>query len=130
MRRDCYFSIIMFDNYYISCLNYLKPILGKKAIQLTYWYICILELSFYALLISFFAAFTSQMNIQTLDRDKVVILLILGTLFICFKNWMRYNGKRRNVLSASSRKNKIKGLLLWLAPLLSLLLSVLFYQAI
>jgi len=120
----------MFDQFYISFLNSFKDRFRKASVKLSYWYICLLELSFYGMLVSFFAAFSSQMHINTIDGNKTAILLVLGSLFVCFKNWMRYNGKRRHVLNASIKKKSVKALVLIVLPFVFLMLTFLFYQAI
>ena len=70
------------------------------------------------------------MNMITMDSSKVRIFIIIGIVFIGFKNWMRYNGKRRNVLNATTKKTRVKPILLLILPIVFLVLIFLFYQAI
>jgi hypothetical protein len=120
----------MFDIYYIAFFNVLKSSFGKKAMKLALYYVSLLELSFYVLIAAFFAAFTSQMRLGVMSKSKVLILSVLGILFICFKNWIRYNGKRRNILSAKSKRRKLKLWQLIMLPLVCLFLALIFFQAI
>ena len=120
----------MFDSFYMTCFNFLKPSFGKKAMTYALYYVSFLEISFYGLLASFFSAFASQMRLGNMSQTKAITITILVALFVCFKNWMRYNGKRRNVLSAKSRRIKLKLWQIIAFPLICLLLAFIFFQAI
>lgn len=98
--------------------------------KLALYYVSFLELSFYALIATFFAAFTSQMRLGIMSTSKAIILSVLVILFVCFKNWMRYNGKRKNILNAKSKRRKLKLWQLIALPLVCLLLALIFFQAI
>lgn len=121
---------LMFDLFYISLLNRLKSKFGHKSMTLAYHYINIVEIAFYSLIACFFAAFSSQLNFGKMDTDKAIILSVLFVLFIYMKNYMRYNGKRRNVLNAKSKRQKLQPWKLIVLPLACILLSIIFYQAI
>lgn len=120
----------MFDSFYISILNYLKPKFGKTSMTLALYYVNIFEVSFYALLACFFSAFASQLNVVKISNEKVIIITILCVLFTFGKNWMRYNGKRRNVLNAKSKRQSIQPWKLLLLPVVCILLAFVFYMAI
>ncbi len=120
----------MFDAFYISFLNYLKPKFGKRSMTLALYYVNLFEVSFYSLLTCFFAAFASQLNISKMSNEKVITITILCTLFIFGKNWMRYNGKRRNVLNAKSKKKSMQPWKFILLPMVCILLAFIFYKAI
>jgi ABC-type Fe3+ transport system permease subunit len=120
----------MFDLFYISFLNLIKSKFVKKSLTLSFYYICFVELSFYVLLVSFFSAFASQMTISTMGLSKAIPLFVLVALFVGLKNWMRYNGKRRNVLNAKSKKHKLELWKLLFLPIVCLVLAVVFFQAI
>lgn len=120
----------MFDLLYISFLNFLKPKFGRKAMPLALLYICFTEIAFYGLLASFFAAFANQMNIGNITTSKAVSLIIVVSLCICLKNWMRYNGKRRMILNAKSKKQKIQYWQLVVLPLICIGLTVILLQAV
>ncbi|RZN83624.1 MAG: hypothetical protein EVB11_04150 [Winogradskyella sp.] len=120
----------MFDYFYISFLKLTKPKWGKKAMSMSLHYISLVEIAFYGLLASFFAAFASQLNIGKISASKAITLTVLCVLFIYMKNWMRYNGKRRNVLNAKSKKQKLQSWKLIVLPLACVLLALVFFQAI
>ena len=84
-------------------LNYYKKRLGKRSLTIALFYINVLELSILMSLGTFFMAFATQMKINSISSNKFWILFSLASLFIMFKNWMRYNGNKRNILNAKSR---------------------------
>jgi hypothetical protein len=114
----------------MSFLNLTKSKFGKKALALSFYYICIVELSFYTLLIVFFTAFATQLNMIPMQVSTAIVLLFLVTLFVFLKNYIRYNGKRRNVLNAKSKTYKLQFWKLILAPVVCLVLAIVFFQAI
>ncbi len=121
---------IMFDSFYIALLNLTKPKFGRKAVLLTLHYICLTEIAFYMLLACFFSAFASQLNIGKISSGKAIIISILCVLLIYLKNWMRYNGKRRNILNAKSKKHKLQAWKLIAVPVACIIMAFIFYQAI
>jgi len=129
-----------FDNYYISVFKHYKKSLGKRSLNIALFYITFLELSFILALAAFFKAialfyitflelsfilalaaffmaFASQMKMSLMSSTKFWVLYVLIALFIIFKNWMRYNGKKRNILNAKFKRNDTSIYLLWLLPL-------------
>lgn len=118
----------MLDNYYISFLKYYKDKLGHGSISLALFYINLLELSIFLLLGTFFMAFAKQMRLVTMSQTKFWTLYIIIGIFICFKNWMRYNGKKRNILKAKSKTKQMSIYLLWALPVIFSLLALVFYQ--
>jgi len=121
----------MLDSFYISFFNISKKKLSKKAIPLALYYITLCEIAFYSLLAIFFAAFANQLNVGKISLQNAVILTILCVLFIWFKNYMRYNGKRRTILNANkSKKSKIQPWKLVVFPFACVILSIILYQAI
>jgi hypothetical protein len=106
----------MLDSFYISILNHYKKRLGKKALSLSMLYINFLELSIILTLSAFALAFSSQMKMAVMSNIKFWVLFSLVALFIVFKNWMRYNGKKRNILNAKIKSKHTSIYLLWLLP--------------
>lgn len=106
----------MLDRYYITVFNYYKKAFGKRSLNIALFYINFLELSFILALAAFFMAFASQMKMQVMSSTKFWVLLTLIALFVVSKNWMRYNGKKRTILNAKSKRNDTSIYLLWLLP--------------
>tara|TARA_R110002111_G_scaffold252638_2_gene317594 strand:- start:5909 stop:6172 length:264 start_codon:yes stop_codon:yes gene_type:complete len=67
-------------------------------------------------LASFFIAFAGQMKMLVMSSTKFWVLFTLIAIFVIFKNWMRYNGKKRNVLNAKLKPKHTSIYLLWLLP--------------
>ena len=107
----------MLDTLYISIFNHYKKTLGKKSINIALLYISILEVSIVFVISAFFMAFASQMNMLIMSSSKFWVLFSLITFLIISKNWMRYNGKKRLILNAKSKRNDTSIYLLWLFPL-------------
>ncbi|WP_111683355.1 hypothetical protein [Winogradskyella tangerina] len=118
----------MLDRYYISVFNYYKKRLGKRSLNIALFYINLLELSITLALAAFFMAFANQMKFLTVSTSKFWTIYILIALVVIFKNWMRYNGKRRHVLNAKL-KGKVNSIyLLWCLPIGSLIIALALLQ--
>lgn len=107
----------MLDTYYISVFNYYKKTLGKRSLKVALAYINLLELSILLVLGAFFMAFANQMKLVAMSSEKFWVLYGLVAVFIVFKNWMRYNGKKRNILNAKLKGKSMSIYLLWLLPI-------------
>jgi hypothetical protein len=107
----------MLDNYYITIFNHYKKVFGKKSITIALLYINALEISIALALGAFFMAFASQMKMSVMSSSKFWVLFTLIALFIISKNWMRYNGKKRTILNAKSKRIDTSISLLWLIPI-------------
>ncbi|WP_179348570.1 hypothetical protein [Winogradskyella pacifica] len=107
----------LFDNYYILIFNHYKKKLGKRSLNIALFYITFLELSVIFALSTFLMAFASQMKMAIMSSTKFWVLFSIVALFIISKNWMRYNGKKRMILNAKSKRSDTSIYLLWLFPL-------------
>ena len=120
----------MFDAFYISFFNYVKPRFKHKASLISNIYVSLVEILFYGLIVMFFLAFASQMNLIKINTEKCILLSFLTVSIIYFKNWMQYNGKRRIVLNSKSNKRSLQRWKLILLPLSCIILIIIFFQAI
>ena len=118
----------MLDTFYISVYNHIKKRSGKGALRIALYYIVFLELLLLFLLGIFFMAFAKQMKLQVMSDTKAIVLFVIIGLFIFFKNWMRYNGKRRTILNAKSNRVVHPVWKLVLFPILCVLLAVILLQ--
>jgi hypothetical protein len=119
----------MLDTFYISVFNYYKKRFKKRTIAIALFYINVLEISIYLALGSFFLAFANQMKIVTMSLQKFSLLFGLVSIFIVFKNWMRYNGKKRNILNAKP-KVKYSISIIWLLPFACIGLAFILLQVL
>ncbi|SDB60314.1 hypothetical protein SAMN03097699_2485 [Flavobacteriaceae bacterium MAR_2010_188] len=123
----------MFDNIFYSIFNKLKPRFGRKANNLAILYISILQLLIVMVIGVFLKAFFSNMNSNFLSDEKISILFILATIFIFFKNWIQYSGKKRKVKNSkvnhsNSKAFGVYGLILF--PVGCIVLLLILNQAI
>lgn len=117
-----------FDTFYISIFNHYKKVMGKQSIKIALLYINALEISIILALGAFFMAFAGQMKMQVMSSTKFWVLFVLITLSVMFKNWMRYNGKKRNILNAKSKRNSTSIYLLWLLPIGCFTIAFILFQ--
>ena len=119
----------MLDKFYLSMLNQFKKNRSKRSLQTAFIYINLLETSIYLFLGIFFKIFLKQLKIVTMSDTKFWTVISLLVAFIIFKNWLRYNGKRRNILRTQVQHLKWSTYLLWLLPIAILSLSLILWQA-
>lgn len=129
-----YFShetMTIFDQLFFSVFNYYKQAKNKNANRLATWYITIFQCGLLLLLGIFFSEFFRNMKVVTLSESSAWLLYGVSALFIYFKNWIQYSGRKRKVLNAkqsSSKSYKRNIYVLWLLPISSVLLAVFFLQ--
>ena len=121
-----------FDAFFFHFFQYYKFKKSKKANSIATFYLTLLQSSLILLLGVFFAGFFKQMHVQTMSSPKAWTLFVLVVIFLYFKNWIQYSGKKRKVLNAKVLKNKKLNYniwLLWLLPVFILGLTYVLYQA-
>ena len=112
-----------FDNLYFHFFNHYKDKKNKTANNIATFYLTFLQGSILLLLGVFFAGFFRQMHVDTMSAPKAWTIFVLVIMFMYFKNWMQYGGRKRKVLNAKMLKNKKLSYniwLLWLLPLVVL----------
>jgi len=123
----------VFDQFVISVFNYYKAKFKRKANAIAIFYISLLQSSILLLLGVFFAAFFKQMHVETMSSSKAWTIFVLISVFIYFKNWMGYSGKKRNILNAKNTKRKSQQhsiWVLWLLPIGCIALAVLLHEKV
>ena len=121
----------IFDQFVLSIFNYYKARFKRKANAIAVFYISVLQIALLLVLGVFFAVFFKQMHVETMSSSKAWTIFIIVWLFVYFKNWMSYTGKKRNILNAKNTKRKSQQysvLVLWLLPLGCIALSWLLYK--
>ncbi|NNC49422.1 MAG: hypothetical protein HKO01_02680 [Flaviramulus sp.] len=121
-----------FDILFFHFFQYYKTKKNKKANSIATFYVTFLQSSLLLLLGVFFAKFFRQMRMDTMSADKAWTLFVLVVIFLYFKNWMQYGGRRQKVLNAKMLKNKKLSYniwMLWLLPLVILALTYVLFQA-
>ena len=122
-----------FDILFYHFFNHFKLKKNKKANSIATFYVSFLQCSLLLLLGVFFAKFFRKMHMDTMSADKAWTLFVLVVIFIFFKNWMYYGGRKRKVLNAKMVKNKkltYNIYMLWFLPVVILALTLVLLQAV
>ncbi|MBU2950638.1 hypothetical protein KO493_08015 [Tamlana agarivorans] len=122
-----------FDNLFFHFFQYYKSKKSKKANEIATFYVSFLQSSLLLLLGVFFAGFFRQMHVQTMSATKAWVLFALVVIFLYFKNWMYYGGRKRKVLNVKMLKNKkleYNIWVLWFVPVVVLGLAFVLSKAI
>ena len=123
----------VFDQLFYYVFKYYKDAKSKNANNIAITYISILQCALIFLLGTFFKGFFNQMHVDMMSQDKIWVLFILTSMFILFKNWMLYTGRKRMIISAKMIKMKSSSyniVMLWLLPVACIGLAVIIYQAV
>ena len=95
----------LFDQFYISVYLKVKKYKPKLAARVARSYVSLLQIGLFLLLGLFFMKFCEQMKLTFLTPFNAWLVFVGIMLFIIFKNWMGYNGKKRSILfSKASRR--------------------------
>ena len=117
----------VFDQFALNIFNYYKPRLKRKANTIAVFYLSLLQCSLLLLLGVFFTEFFNQMKVETMSSSNAWILFIIASVFIYFKNWMSFTGKKRLLLNTKSNKKKFNTYnvwVLWLVPFACIAISL------
>ena len=93
-----------FDRLYLSVFHQVKQYNPKLAARWARFYVSIFQLTLCLLFGIFFMKFSKQMKLNILDNASLKIVSLGIIVFIFFKNWMSYNGKKRNILISRNTK--------------------------
>jgi hypothetical protein len=122
----------LFDTLFYNIFSHYKPKYKQRANSIAIGYVTLFQILLLLLLGVFFAEFFWQMNMVTMSASKAWTLFTLVAIFIYFKNWMQYTGKRRMMIHAKMNKKKTSLYniyLLWILPIAVLGLTYVLFQA-
>ena len=89
-----------FNQLYLTVFNRFKASLKQKANTIALFYVSIVEIAIILLLGIFFIKFLDQMKVIIMNGTNGWLLFIILALFIHFKNWLSYSGRKRRILNA------------------------------
>nr|WP_321233671.1 hypothetical protein [uncultured Psychroserpens sp.] len=89
-----------FDLLFFNVFQHYKPTQKKKANDIALFYISTLQCSLLLLSGIVISIFLDEMNATAISSSKAWTLFIMASIFIFFKNWIQYSGKKRRVLNA------------------------------
>ena len=93
-----------FDRLYLSVFQEVKQYKPKLAARWARFYVSVFQIVLCLFFGIFFMKFSKQMKLNILDDTSLWIVSLGITVFIFFKNWMSYNGKKRNILISRNTK--------------------------
>ena len=89
-----------FNRLYLTTFNRFKARFRQKANTIALFYVSIVEIAIILLLGIFFIKFLYQMKVIIMNGTNGWLLFIILALFIHFKNWLSYSGRKRRILNA------------------------------
>ncbi|WP_033959743.1 hypothetical protein [Psychroserpens jangbogonensis] len=95
-----------FDSIFFSVFNHYKTTHKQKANTIALVYISLLQIALVLVLGVFFSIFLEQMHVNTFSATKGWTLFVMISVFVYFRNWIVYSGRKRKVLNAKTNKNK------------------------
>ena len=122
-----------FNQLYLTVFNRFKGRYKQKGNTIALFYTSLLQISLLFLAGVFFIKFLEQMKVVVMSSSNTWILFVMTAVFIHFKNWVNYSGRKRRVLNAKLSNKKDLGyspFILIALPIAIISLSVLFYKAV
>ena len=122
-----------FNQLYITVFSRFKGRFKQKANTIALYYISVVEIALLLLIGVFFNKFLDQMKVVFMTGADAWLLFVMTAVFIHFKNWVRYSGRKRRVLNAklSSKKGlEYSSFLLIVLPIGIVGLSLLMLKAL
>ena len=89
-----------FNRLYLTTFNRFKARFRQKANTIALFYVSIVEIAIILLLGICFIKFLDQMKVIIMNGTNGWLLFIILALFIHFKNWLSYSGRKRRILNA------------------------------
>ena len=89
-----------FNRLYLTTFNRFKARFRQKANTIALFYVSIVDIAIILLLGIFFIKFLDQMKVIIMNGTNGWLLFIILALFIHFKNWLSYSGRKRRILNA------------------------------
>ena len=122
-----------FNQLYLTVFSRFKGRFKQKANTIALYYISVVEIALLLLIGVFFNKFLDQMKVVFMTGADAWLLFIMTAVFIHFKNWVNYSGRKRRVLNAklSSKKGlEYSSFLLIVLPIGIVGLSLLMLKAL
>ena len=122
-----------FNQLYLTVFNHFKERYEQKANTIALFYVSILQIALLLLGGIFFTKFLEQMKVVVMSSTNSVVLFCMIALFIHFKNWMNYSGRKRRVLNAKLTNKKDLGysmFILFVMPIGIISLSILLLKTV
>ena len=99
-------SMNYFNQLYRTVFNRFKGRYKQKANTVALYYVSVVEIALILLLGVFFIKFLDQMKVVVMSGSNAWLLFVMTAVFIHFKNWVSYSGRKRRVLNAKLSNKK------------------------
>ena len=99
-------SMNYFNQLYRTVFNRFKGRFKQKANTIALYYVSVVEIALTLLLGVFFIKFLDQMKVVVMSGSNAWLLFVMTAVFIHFKNWVSYSGRKRRVLNAKLSNKK------------------------
>ena len=122
-----------FNQLYLAIFNRFRVRFKQKANTVALCYTSVIQIALLFLGGVFFTKFLEQMKVVVMSSANTWILFVLTAVFIHFKNWVNYSGRKRRVLNAKLSNKKDLGyssFILIVLPVAIIGLSLLMLQAL
>ena len=122
-----------FNKLYLTVFSRFKSRFKQKANTIALFYVSLVEIGLTLLIGVFFIKFLDQMKVVIMSGSNAWLLFIMTALFVHFKNWVNFSGRKRRVLNAKlSNKKELQYSLfiLIVLPLAIIGLSLLMLKAL
>ena len=95
-----------FNQLYLTVFSRFKGRFKQKANTIALFYTSVLQIALLFLGGVFFIKFLEQMKVVVMSESNAWVLFIMTAVFIHFKNWVSYSGRKRRVLNAKLSNKK------------------------
>jgi|TARA_B110000971_G_scaffold197556_1_gene213505 hypothetical protein len=95
-----------FNQLYRTVFNRFKGRFKQKSNTIALYYVSVVEIALTLLLGVFFIKFLDQMKVVVMSGSNAWLLFVMTAVFIHFKNWVSYSGRKRRVLNAKLSNKK------------------------
>lgn len=99
-------SMNYFNQLYRTVFSRFKGRFKQKANTIALYYVSVVEIALILLLGVFFIKFLDQMKVVVMSGSNAWLLFVMTAVFIHFKNWVSYSGRKRRVLNAKLSNKK------------------------
>ena len=99
-------SMNYFNQLYRTVFNRFKGRFKQKSNTIALYYVSVVEIALILLLGVFFIKFLDQMKVVVMSGSNAWLLFVMTAVFIHFKNWVSYSGRKRRVLNAKLSNKK------------------------
>ncbi len=95
-----------FNKLYLTVFSRFKSRFKQKANTIALFYVSLVEIGLTLLIGVFFIKFLDQMKVVIMSGSNAWLLFIMTALFVHFKNWVNFSGRKRRVLNAKLSNKK------------------------